>query len=105
MSKVCMNVLISLCLISFLLLGGGCSSAPEIDASSDAAFKASIQNIVKSIPENKRKEFQKTITGMGVLVALAKEGNEKEIRKFFDGMTYDDIMEKAQEMREKMRNQ
>jgi len=103
MIKICTRCFIVLLLLSFLVVGVGCSSEPAIDASSEAAFKQSVQEIYKSIPENKRKHFKKTISGMGVLVAMAKQGNQEEVRKFFDGMTYDDIMEKAKEIRNKVR--
>lgn len=102
MSKSFGNSLVVICLISlFFVLG--CSSSPKVDASTDKTFKESIQEIVKSIPEEGREEFQKTLTGMAMLVALAKQGNEQEVRNFFDGMTYDDIMTKAQELRDKMK--
>ena len=104
MSKLFWNRLLILCLMSFLLVGAGCSSSPKIDASSDETFKASLQEMVQSLPEDKRESFQKTFVGMTVLLAFSKKGDQEEIRRFYDGMTYEDIMSKAQELQNKVQS-
>ncbi|WP_160712174.1 DUF6694 family lipoprotein [Halodesulfovibrio sp. MK-HDV] len=90
-------------MLAFIFVGVGCSSEPTVDASSKTAFKQSIQEIYKSVPENEQQKFNETLTGMGALLFIAKKGNEEEVRKFFDGMTYNDIMEKAQEFRNRVK--
>lgn len=103
--KSFMNRALIVGLITLLFVCVGCSSSPTIDSSTEKTFKASLQEMAKSLPEGKRAEFQKTITGMGMLLAFAKKGDQDEMRKFFDGMTYDDIMAKAQELRERAKKE
>lgn len=105
MSKSLWNLLLVVCLITFLLVGAGCSSSPKVDASNETTFNESILEIVKSLPKEDQKKFGDTLAGMAMMVALSTDGNEEDIRNFFDGMTYDDIMAKAQEIRDKMKNE
>lgn len=103
MLKLFKNWLVVVGLVSLLLVGVGCSSEPKIDGSSNESFKASVQEIYKSLPEEKAQQFKKVITGMGMVAALATKGDESQMRQFFDGMTYDDVMKKAQEFKNKMK--
>ncbi len=103
MFKSIRNCSVVLCVAIFLMVSVGCSSSPKIDASTEASFKTSVTNIMNSLPNDKKESFKNTFTGMAVLVSLAKQGDENEIRKFFDGMTYDDVMAKADELRAKMK--
>ncbi|MFV0422197.1 DUF6694 family lipoprotein [Oleidesulfovibrio sp.] len=88
-----------------LLFVAGCSSEPKLDASSDQAFEQSIKEIVLSLPENKREHFKETFTGLAMLAALQLNGDTAKMRQFFDGMTYDDIMAKAKEVKQKINKQ
>lgn len=85
-----------------MLIGAGCSSNPTVDASSKSAFNESVKEIQSSLPEEKRQEFQETLTGMAMLVAMQTGGDQAKMRSFFDGMDYDAIMKKAGEMRREM---
>ncbi|GAB6175525.1 hypothetical protein JCM16814_04160 [Desulfobaculum senezii] len=96
------RIFATVCIASIMLIGAGCSSNPTVDSSSKSAFNESVQEIQASLPEEKRQEFQETLTGMAMLVAMQTGGDQTKMREFFDGMDYDAIMTKADEMRRKV---
>lgn len=96
-------------LIFFTLLLTACGD-PKLDGSSDEAMKKSVKVIMEELPDEKKKEFKKTLKGIYMLGALAnmREGKSKsEVRAIIaaklDGKTADDVFSMAKEMKEKIK--
>jgi len=82
---------------------------PKLDGSSNEAMKKSVQEIMTKLPDEKKEEFKKTLTGIYMLGALASMGSDKskeevqaEITAKLDGKTADDVFAMAKEIKEKM---
>jgi len=84
---------------------------PKLDGSSDEAMKKSVQKVMAKLPDEKKEEFKKTLTGIYMLGALASMGGDKSkdevqaaITAKLDGKTADDVFAMAAEIKEKMNN-
>ncbi len=82
---------------------------PKLDGASDETMKKSVQEIMAKLPDDKKEEFKKTLTGIYMLAALASMGGDQsqdEVRATMsaklDGKTADDIFAMAKEIKEKM---
>ena len=98
------------CALTVAILLTACGD-PKIDGSSDEAMKKSVQAIMESLPDEKKEEFKKTLTGIYMLGGLASLGSNKskeevqaEITAKLDGKTADEIFAMAAEIKEKMNN-
>lgn len=88
---------------------------PTVDASSEESFKASIQEIKNSLPEDKRKDFEGAVmtvalgeANFGAMMAGLQDENTilKSAKEKLDGKTAEEIFaaaEKIEERREKER--
>lgn len=82
---------------------------PKLDTSSDEAMKASIQEIMTELSPKDKQNFEKAITGIYVLGAMASLGKnvsveqaKENINTKLNGKTAEDIFIMANEIREKM---
>lgn len=103
MRKLFCNSLCLIFLCSLLVVSAGCSS-PKIDGTTDESFEKSLKEVADSLSTEKREEFTKVFGGMALMYMLAKNGDEKAVRQFFHGMTYEDVMDKAAEVEKRLKN-
>lgn len=94
-------------MMMFVILAG-CSD-PKIDASSDEAMKASVEEVRESLPESKRKDFDEAIQLLAFsqidmkdlfAAGAAGVGNlEGKVRQSLDGLTGEQIIAEADRIR------
>lgn len=91
------SLLLGLLLSTFLFLGG-CGDA-KIDASSEGAFKKSMEEMSQSLDETKRQQFESSVQSLMLAKVMMSPGDfadeaaaKKKIREVFDGKTVDQII-------------
>lgn len=89
-----------------ILLMAGC--AKTIDGSSEEAYKESLTKIAKSLPDERRKEFQNAVglvtvksLNLGALLTgkVPPGGPSKSAREMLNGKTVDQVLRMADEIR------
>jgi hypothetical protein len=90
-----------------ILLMAGC--AKTIDGSSDEAYKASLTKIAKSLPDDRRLEFQNavgliTVKSLNLAALLTGKmpagGPSRSAREMLNGKTVDQVLHMAEEIRQ-----
>ncbi len=101
------RLLLTLLAVTTLLLTG---CEPTVDASSEESLMSTIQEIKKSLPEEKRKDFDKAVmtvafadVELGALMAGIQDEDTllKTAKEKLDGKTADEIFAKAKVVRER----
>ncbi|ACL05830.1 putative lipoprotein [Desulfatibacillum aliphaticivorans] len=97
------TLLVVLMLATFTACGGG----PEIDGSSDEAFKNSITEVRNSLEPEKASEFDKALMvigfkSMGNVMSSMKSPEDMmaKMKKDLDGKNAEQVMKMAKEIRE-----
>lgn len=99
--------------ILLLVLLFGCSSQPTIDASSDEALKASIENVQNSLSDDKKMEFRQAVLSIALQSfdpsqMMQQSGSDNDdatmvylqaIKDRIDGKTADEIIALAESLR------
>lgn len=87
-----------------VILMFSCSNEPRIDNSNEETFKASLEEVMNSLPEDQKEEFNRAWAAitlphmdMGELMKGNSEDMKSAVAKEVDGMTAQEIIEYAKE--------
>ncbi len=96
-------LLLSVCLMTLVGCGGGAT----IDASSQAAFDASIERLSKDLEPQKAMEFQASIVMVmlssvdvtDLMSASSPDAMQEKLQKELHGLTVDEVIAKAKSLK------
>jgi hypothetical protein len=81
----------------------GCNGGPTVDATDEASFKKSVEEVRKPLDEKKRAEFDQAVATLMFSKVLQspgafgnEEGAKKVMKETFDGKTADQIIAAAE---------
>ncbi|AKJ42770.1 DUF6694 family lipoprotein [Pragia fontium] len=94
-----MKKFILVCAAVFMLAGCG---GDKIDGSNRAAMEASVEKIMKALPEEKQKEFAGSLVLISLkemMSAKSEDEGEKALLKALGGKSADEIIKAAEEIK------
>lgn len=105
-----MKYIVKIITLSFMIFLLAACSEPTLDASSEEAMKESIQVIVDTLPEGKKKEFKEALRGIYMLGAMSSVRTNKSKAEILelvlaklDGRTADDVFALVEEIKSEMK--
>lgn len=95
---------LAIILLGLLMVGGGCGAGKKVDASSEKAFRQSVQSIADSLNEPRKAEFQEAVATLMFNSVMYEPGEpDAKIKAVFHGKTADQIIADARSVRSQKR--